>query len=103
MVFSGLKDSDLYDDPALYDLLFPAGKAIACEQFYLSEAIEGGGRALELGCGTGRLSVLLAQNGIGVVGADLSTSMLEAAWAKAVAAGIDVQFVQADMRHFDLA
>jgi SAM-dependent methyltransferase len=96
-----MKDSDLYDDPALYDLLFPAGKDVASEQFYLSEAIEGRGRVLELGCGTGRLSILLARNGIDVVGADLSMSMLEAARAKALAAEIEVQFVQADMRHFD--
>jgi SAM-dependent methyltransferase len=76
---------------------------IASEQFYLQEAVKGGGRALELGCGSGRLTLLIAQNGIDIVGADLSSSMLDAARAKAAAAKVDVPFVQADMRHFDLA
>jgi ubiquinone/menaquinone biosynthesis C-methylase UbiE len=108
-------ETGLYEDPELYDLLFPSANditsprdaarrqlMIASEQFYLQEAVKGDGPALELGCGSGRPTLLLAQNGIDIVGADLSGSMLEAARAKAAAAGVDVPFVQADMRHFDL-
>ena len=108
-------ETGLYEDPELYDLLFPTAKditspsdaarrqlMIASEQFYIQEAIKGAGSVLELGCGSGRPTLLLAQNGIDIVGADLSGSMLEAARAKAAAAGVDVPFVQADMRHFDL-
>jgi SAM-dependent methyltransferase len=111
-----MSEDGLYEDPELYDLLFPAAKDmtstrdearkqrfIASEQFYLDEAGERRGRVLELGCGSGRLTLQIAQNGIDIVGADLSDSMLDAARAKALAAGIDVPFVQADMRHFDLA
>jgi SAM-dependent methyltransferase len=111
-----MSDHGLYEDPELYDLLFPPAKdltsaqdegrkqlMIASEQFYLREAVRGGGPVLELGCGSGRLTLSIAQNGIDIVGADLSGAMLDAARAKAVAAQIDVPFVQADMRHFDLA
>jgi len=109
-------ERSLYDDPELYDLLFPAAKDmtsvhdaarkqrfIASEQFYLDEARRRDGRVLELGCGSGRLTLQIAQDGIDIVGADLSGSMLDAARTKALAAGLDVPFVQADMRHFDLA
>lgn len=89
--------SDLYDDPELYDLLFPS-----VEPFYPEEARKLGGRVLELGCGTGRLTVSIAQSGIDIVGVDLSDSMLEAARSKARRAGVEVPFVRADMRDLDL-
>jgi SAM-dependent methyltransferase len=89
--------SDLYDDPELYDLLFPSA-----ERFYVEEAEKRGGRVLELGCGTGRLTVSIAQSGIDIVGVDLSNSMLEAARRKARAAGVDVPFIHADMRDLNL-
>lgn len=89
--------SDLYDDPELYDLLFPS-----VEQFYPEEAGKGPGRVLELGCGTGRLTLAIAQGGIDIVGVDLSDSMLEAARRKARAAGVEVPFVHADMRDLNL-
>jgi SAM-dependent methyltransferase len=98
-----MSERSLYEDPELYDLLFPAAKSLTSAQFYLDEAIRGAGPALELGCGSGRLTLSIAQYGIDIVGADLSRAMLDAARVKAVAAGVDVPFVHADMRHFDLA
>jgi SAM-dependent methyltransferase len=104
----------LYSDPELYDLLFPSAREaaaladesrksriLASNQFYLEEAGRGGGQVLELACGSGRLTVQLAQNGIDIVGADLSATMLDAARAKAEAAGLAVEFLLADMRSFD--
>ena len=101
----------LYAEPALYDLLFPRSDAdiadearksriAASEQFYIEEASRGG-NVLELACGSGRLTVQLAQKGIDIVGADLSASMLQAARDKAAAAGLRIEFVEADMRSFD--
>jgi SAM-dependent methyltransferase len=55
-----------------------------------------------LGCGTGRLTIPIAQSGVEIVGADLSTTMLDAARAKARAASVEAHFVQADMRRFHL-
>ena len=104
----------LYSDPELYDVLFPSAREaaaltdegrksriLASNQFYLEEAGRGGGRVLELACGSGRLTVQLAQNGIDIMGADLSATMLDAALAKAAAAGLPVEFLLADMRSFD--
>jgi len=109
-------ENDLYDDPQLYDLLFPAARditsvrdeprkqlMIAAERFYAEEAGRTGGRVLEMGCGSGRLTVLLAQDGIDIAGADLSVPMLEAARARARTAAVEVPFVQADMRDFDIS
>jgi SAM-dependent methyltransferase len=50
----------------------------------------------DLGCGTGTLSVLLAGAGYPVRGVDLSAQMIQAARAKATAAGVDVAFRQGD-------
>jgi SAM-dependent methyltransferase len=110
-----MRECLLYTEPELYDLLFPNAKGntsvqdpvrrarlAASEQFYLEEAAKGG-PVLELACGTGRLTVPIAQRGTEIVGVDNSSSMLETARTKAAAAGVRVEFVQADMRSFDLS
>ena len=56
---------------------------------------------LEVACGTGRVALQLARDGIRVVGFDLSPEMLDVAREKG--AGMpNVRWVQADMRSFDL-
>jgi len=52
--------------------------------------------ALDVGCGTGFLSLELAARGHGVVGIDLAPAMLAAARDKAAAQGIVVRFETAD-------
>ena len=101
-MWGDMDDCALYTDPTLYDSLFPAGSETASEQFYLEEARRGGGSVLELGCGSGRLTVGLARAGVELVGLDLSEMMLEAARAKAAAAGVAIRFVQGDMRSFEM-
>jgi SAM-dependent methyltransferase len=51
---------------------------------------------VDLGCGTGSLSVLLAEAGHAVQGVDASAPMVAAAVAKARAAGVDAAFRQGD-------
>ena len=51
---------------------------------------------VDLGCGTGSLSVLLAQAGHEVRGTDLSPRMVAAAQAKASTAGVPAVFVEGD-------
>jgi len=73
--------------------------------FYLElarEAAVHGQRVLELGCGTGRVTIPIAQAGIEVVGLDSAPAMLEVARHKAAAARINVQWVTADMTGFSL-
>ncbi len=89
----------LYDAPSLYDAVVPPGP---CEGFYRELANRTGGAVLELACGTGRLSVPIAEDGHEVVGLDSSAAMLRAAQLKAEAAGVGVAFVEGDMRSFDL-
>jgi len=95
-----MDECGLYSDPELYDSLFPSGGP--SDQFYLEEARRSGGRILELGCGSGRLTIPIAREGIDIVGVDLSRAMLERARAKASQSGVKVEFVEADMRSFDL-
>lgn len=44
--------------------------------FYVELAKESGGPVLELGCGTGRVTLPIAESGTEVVGLDLSPDML---------------------------
>lgn len=57
---------------------------------------------LDLGCGTGSLSVSLARRGISVIGVDLSPDMLMMARDKAMRAGADILILEQDMRSLDL-
>jgi 2-polyprenyl-3-methyl-5-hydroxy-6-metoxy-1,4-benzoquinol methylase len=53
-------------------------------------------RILDLGCGTGSLSVVLAELGHTVQGLDLSPRMLERAAAKARSHGVEVALLEGD-------
>jgi SAM-dependent methyltransferase len=57
---------------------------------------------LELACGTGRLTIPIAQAGLEIVGLDASSSMLSHLQIKAAAAGIEIPLLEADCRRFDL-
>lgn len=71
---------------------------------YLELARRARGPALELACGTGRVLIPLAREGIQATGVDSSTEMLERARQRVRAEGFDqrVELVQADMRTLDL-
>lgn len=55
-----------------------------------------GSSVADVGSGTGTLAVLLAQAGHRVSGIDVSSRMVDAARAKAAAAGVDARFVVGD-------
>jgi SAM-dependent methyltransferase len=55
---------------------------------------------LELGCGTGRVAIPLAEDGIDVVGLDRSAAMLARAERHARRAGVSLRLVEGDMRSF---
>lgn len=59
------------------------------------------GRILDLGCGTGRHSVALAQLGYEVTGVDLSPGMLALARRRADAAAVQVAWAVADATAFE--
>jgi SAM-dependent methyltransferase len=89
----------LYDLPSLYDEVVTPGP---CESFYRKLACSTAGPILELACGTGRLTIPLALDGHDVVGLDASYAMIRAARAKAELKRAEAEFVQGDMRRFDL-
>lgn len=92
--------SSLYDNTDLYDLIAPPGAAM--EAFYVGAARANGPRVLELGCGSGRLTVPMAATGLEVVGGDLSDPMLARARELARERGVNIETRHLDMRDFDL-
>ena len=67
----------------------------------LQELVESGrlrpGRAIDLGCGAGRESVYLAQQGFEVTGVDYSSTAIGMATRAAREAGVEVRFVVDDL------
>ncbi|NLF38122.1 methyltransferase domain-containing protein [bacterium] len=62
--------------------------------------VPAGARILDMGCGTGRHSVPLAQHGFAVTGVDLSRDMLDVAARRAKGAGVEIEFVQENAETF---
>lgn len=96
-----------YADPAAYDR--ENGLDIE-ERFFQGwahrfAAETGVRRVLDVGCGTGRLSLPLASGGLAVTGIDLTPAMLAEAKAKAAAMEPrpEVTFRAGDIRHLALA
>ncbi len=92
-------DAELYDsDYATYD---PSDIA-----FYVEEATNCGSTVLELGCGTGRITIPIANAGIDIVGVEISPDMLEIARAKVAempsVVADRITLAQGDMCDFDL-
>ncbi len=62
----------------------------------------GDGLVLELGCGTGSMTELLARAGYDMIGVDNSADMLEVALEKKERSGLDILYLLQDMREFEL-
>jgi len=60
-----------------------------------------GGSVLEIACGTGRVAIRLAQDGVNVVGLDRSATMLAAARQKSAQLP-NMRWIEGDMRSFEL-
>ncbi|KXH87383.1 class I SAM-dependent methyltransferase [Sporosarcina sp. HYO08] len=58
-------------------------------------------RILDVGCGTGQLSIKLAKKGADVTGIDLSANMLKVAKERALEQSLTVQFKQQPMQQLD--
>lgn len=88
---------EAFDDAVSYDLRDESDTGVA---FYKQLAQETGDPILEIGCGTGRVCIPIAQLGVAVTGLDLVPGMLERAQEKSV--GQPVRWVEGDARNFDL-
>jgi SAM-dependent methyltransferase len=92
-----------FDDwAAIYDRVYAYLKHDI--SFYVEEAVLSGGPVLELGCGTGRISIPIARANIDVVGVDISRDLIAVARRKAK--GLDIErsptFKVGDMRTVNL-
>ena len=60
------------------------------------------GLVLDLGCGTGTMTEIFAEDGYDMIGIDNSEDMLEIAMEKKVESGHDILYLLQDMREFEL-
>ena len=60
------------------------------------------GLVLDLGCGTGNMTELLASSGYDMIGIDNAEEMLEIAMEKRAESGHDILYLLQDMREFEL-
>ncbi|MHC5114071.1 MAG: class I SAM-dependent methyltransferase [Planctomycetota bacterium] len=88
-----IHDGSFYDEINRFDSDLP---------FWRRQCGEAGGAVLELACGTGRLTIPLAQEGIDIEGVDVSASMLARARAKADEVGAAIRFTEGNMLDLDL-
>lgn len=103
----GQRKKEWFDDDTfwqdLYPFMFPETRfADAVEQVdkALDLAKPEGKAALDLCCGPGRCSLVLAQRGFTVTGIDRTEYLLDKARARAEAAEVKIEWVQMDMRDF---
>ncbi len=74
-------------------------------EFILEEFRQNGikdGLVLDLGCGTGTMTEMLAENGYDMIGVDLSEDMLNEALLKKDESGHDILYLCQDMKDFEL-
>jgi SAM-dependent methyltransferase len=91
-------------DPAIaagYDASLAGTSLFALDERFVLEHCPPTGRFIDLGCGTGRMLVPMAQRGNWVLGVDLSESMLQQAVIRAQKAGVPVNLVQANLARLE--
>src|SRR6187402_3095438 len=74
---------------AIAELYDPWSRSVTEDvEFYVAEAQKTGGPVVELGIGTGRIAIPIAQKGVQVIGIDSSREMLAACRRRAEAEGV---------------
>ncbi|MHA1932097.1 MAG: class I SAM-dependent DNA methyltransferase [Promethearchaeota archaeon] len=96
-------EEDYYINGQHYDSIVKSRNAYEAVPFYIKQARKYGGPILELACGTGRISIPIAKNGISIVGLDFSVKMLEQAKRNSKENDVEIEWIQADMTNFSLS
>jgi SAM-dependent methyltransferase len=100
-----LGDADYAFTAEFYDNVLPY-RTRPDVNFYVEYAKKIGGPVLELGCGTGRVLIPTAREGIDVIGLDRSPSMLDVCRKRLADEPQEVQervrLFESDMRYFEL-
>jgi cyclopropane fatty-acyl-phospholipid synthase-like methyltransferase len=92
---------EAFDEDYLYfyeELLTPERTAAEVELVWKLLALEPGLTLLDLACGHGRIANPLAERGVRVTGLDATALFLEIARMDAAERGVDVEYVEGDMR-----
>ncbi len=87
---------DEYQNPAVYD----AEYGDYSDDFNVFVDLKTEGWALDLACGTGRLTMALENSGLNCIGLDASKEMLDRARSKSQ--DLHIHYLQDDIRHFNL-
>ena len=93
---------DTFDEDYLYfyetTLLTPERTAVEVDSVWRLLELEPGLELLDLACGHGRIANPLAERGVRVTGLDATPLFLEQARADAARRGVEVDYVEGDMR-----
>lgn len=98
--FGTVMMQSIYNNPSEYDLKFSNYQTDY--QLILEWAEKANGKIIDLGCGTGRLTIPLFEKGYNVEGVDLSPSMLSRAKEKANTLGLNIAFHEMDLTNLSL-
>src|SRR5215211_8756747 len=97
----GVDREAAFDEDYLYfyeDLLSPERTAAEVDLIWKLLELEPGLELLDLACGHGRIANPLAERGVRVTGLDATPLFLELARADAAERGVEVEYVEGDMR-----
>lgn len=97
---SDYKVGDLIYDANIYDAMNTNLDDLYFYKRWLPENKDA--QILELCCGTGRLTLPIAKEGYDITGVDYTPSMLTQAKVKASEAGLEISFIEADIRTLNL-
>ena len=92
----------VFDEDYLYfyeDILAPSARREDVEKIVELLELPAGAAILDCPCGHGRIANALAERGFHVTGIDASEFFLDRARADAAERGVDVEYVQGDMRN----
>jgi 2-polyprenyl-3-methyl-5-hydroxy-6-metoxy-1,4-benzoquinol methylase len=90
-----------FSDPPNYDIE-EGERSVARIAFYCELAKSVGDSVLEIACGSGLVTIPIAAQGLDATGVDLAHSMLEHARKKAEAQNLNIRWLEADARSFEL-
>lgn len=90
----------IYEDAEFYDLEFAERNHEI--PYFSALAAQAGGPVLEVACGTGRITLPIAQQGVDIAGLDVSPAMIARARQNGAKAGLPVEWIEQDCRDMRL-